>query len=95
MGTHDGPSAYGEPTGKRCVITFISNQRIENGRLIEEWTEFGELALLQQLIRNRKNINSSEHEVQGNEDVLTARPGSPMEDIQLPPGGQFRGNPSE
>ncbi|HEX9117138.1 MAG TPA: ester cyclase family protein [Anaerolineae bacterium] len=48
-GTHEGPSVYGDPTGRRVSIMGISHHRIKGGRFVEEWTVFDELALLQQL----------------------------------------------
>lgn len=49
IGTHLGPSVYGPPTGRRVRILGITNHIVENGRFIEEWTEYGEFNLLKQL----------------------------------------------
>lgn len=51
QGTHDGPSAYGPPTGKRIRIIGITHQEIAAGRVVREWTAFDEFALLKQLYR--------------------------------------------
>ena len=49
LGTHDGPSPYGAPTGMPVNIMGISHHLIRNGRFVKEWTVFDELALLKQL----------------------------------------------
>ncbi len=49
IGTHEGPSGYGPPTGKRVRIMGISHHWIEAGRFVEEWTEWGEFALMKQI----------------------------------------------
>ncbi|MBC8263955.1 MAG: ester cyclase [Anaerolineales bacterium] len=49
LGTHEGPSIYGAPTGKRVRVHGITNHVVKGGNFVEEWTEFGEFALLKQL----------------------------------------------
>jgi len=49
MGTHEGPSVYGEPTGKRVQLSGISHYLIQDGRFVEEWSESNEFAVLKQL----------------------------------------------
>ena len=48
-GTHTGPLMDIPPTGKFVTITGISIDRIVNGRIVEGWTEFDMLGMLQQL----------------------------------------------
>jgi predicted ester cyclase len=48
-GTHDGPGVYGKPTGKPIHIMGITHHLIQNGKYVQEWTVFDELALLKQL----------------------------------------------
>ena len=49
IGTHDGPSVYGTPTGKPVNIMGITHHLVKDGRFAKEWTVFDELALLKQL----------------------------------------------
>jgi predicted ester cyclase len=51
IGTHDGPSMYGTPTGKPVNIMGITHHVVKGGRFVKEWTVFDELALLKQLRR--------------------------------------------
>jgi hypothetical protein len=44
-----GPSAYGAATGRRVVVTGITNARIEHGRYVEQWIELGDGDLVRQL----------------------------------------------
>ncbi len=49
QGTHKGPGPYGEPTGQPFYLMGISQHTIKDGRFVEEWTYFDEVALLKQL----------------------------------------------
>jgi hypothetical protein len=49
QGTHKGPGPYGEPTGRPFYLLGISHHIVKDGRFMEEWTYFDEVALLQQL----------------------------------------------
>jgi predicted ester cyclase len=49
IGTHDGPSVYGTPTGKPVNIMGITHHLVKDGKFVKEWTVFDELALLKQL----------------------------------------------
>ena len=49
IGTHDGPSMYGTPTGKPVNVMGITHHIVKDGRFVKEWTVFDELALLKQL----------------------------------------------
>jgi len=53
VGTHRGHGRYGEPTGARVRITGITHQTILGGQVTEEWTEFGDLDLMERLARAR------------------------------------------
>jgi len=50
QGTHRGPGPYGEPTGKPFYLMGISHHTIKDGKFVEEWTYFDEVALLKQLL---------------------------------------------
>ena len=50
LGTHEGPSVYGPPTGRRVRIMGITQHRVKGGKFVEEWTEFGEYNLIKQLM---------------------------------------------
>ena len=49
-GTHNGPSAYGEPTGRRVRVMGFSHHLIQEGRISAEWSVFDEFALLKQIM---------------------------------------------
>lgn len=49
VGTHNGYGLYGEPTGKRVYLMLLSQHHIQQGKFVEEWLLFDELALLKQL----------------------------------------------
>lgn len=49
QGTHKGAGPYGEPTGQPFYLLGISHHLIKDGRFVEEWTYFDEVALLKQL----------------------------------------------
>jgi predicted ester cyclase len=49
LGTHRGPGIYGPPTGKRVRMMGITNHIVQDGKFVEEWTEWGEFNLLKQL----------------------------------------------
>ncbi len=49
-GTHQGESeAFGPPTGRQVEGEGITIQRIEGGKIVEEWNSYDNLSLLQQL----------------------------------------------
>ena len=48
-GTHEGDLMGIAPTGKQGTVTGISIDRIVDGRLVESWTNWDTLGLLQQL----------------------------------------------
>src|SRR5579859_275636 len=50
-GTHLGDSLGFPPTGKQVGYTGMLIQRFANGKIIEQWTEWNQLSLYQQLGR--------------------------------------------
>jgi steroid delta-isomerase-like uncharacterized protein len=50
-GTHEGETteAFGPPTGKRMEITGITIKRFASGKIVEAWTNFDALGMMQQL----------------------------------------------
>ena len=49
-GTHQGETeAFGPPTGKRMEITGITIKRLSEGKIVEAWTNFDALGMMQQL----------------------------------------------
>ena len=49
-GTHLGETeAFGPPTGKRMKITGITIKRLTDGKIVEAWTNFDALGMMQQL----------------------------------------------
>src|SRR5919107_608084 len=50
-GTHEGETteAFGSPTGKRMEITGITIKRFADGKIVEAWTNFDALGMMQQL----------------------------------------------
>jgi len=52
IGTHRGHGIYGAPTGRRAFIWGLSQHRVVGQQIVEEWTAFNELDLMQQLWRD-------------------------------------------
>jgi predicted ester cyclase len=52
VGTHRGFGAYGPPTGRRITMWGITQQRITQGRVAEEWMVFNEFEVMQQIYRD-------------------------------------------
>lgn len=52
-GTHTGAALWGEPTGAPVLILGESHYRMINGKVMEEWLVFDELAVLTQIERAR------------------------------------------
>jgi predicted ester cyclase len=49
-GTHQGETeAFGPPTGKRMDMTGITIKRLSEGKIVEAWTNFDALGMMQQL----------------------------------------------
>ena len=51
-GTHRGAGIYGTPTGRPINMWGISQHRIMDGKILEEWTLFNEFAVMQQIYRD-------------------------------------------
>lgn len=49
IGTHTGYGFYGPPTGRAVSMWGITHQRIDDGRIVEEWTVNNEFEVLVQL----------------------------------------------
>ena len=48
-GTNDGPFQNLPPTGRKVVLSGMTQYRIAKGRIAEEWTFYNELDILRQL----------------------------------------------
>ena len=49
-GTHEGETeAFGPPTGNQMEITGITIKRLSEGKIVEAWTTFDALGMMQQL----------------------------------------------
>jgi steroid delta-isomerase-like uncharacterized protein len=49
-GTHQGETEdFGPPTGKQLEVEGITIHRIEDGKIVEEWNQYDNLSILQQL----------------------------------------------
>jgi predicted ester cyclase len=49
QGTYKGNGPYGPPTGKPFYLLGISHHLVKDGKIVEEWTYFDEMALMKQL----------------------------------------------
>ncbi len=49
QGTHDGELMGIAPTGRSATVTGITIQRLQDGRVVEGWTNWDLMGLLQQL----------------------------------------------
>ena len=49
QGTHDGELMGIAPTGRKAAVTGITIQRVQDGRVVEGWTNWDLMGLLQQL----------------------------------------------
>ena len=61
-GTHSGAALWGEPTGAPLLILAESQYRFDNGKVMEEWLVFDELAVLTQIERARLALASNQGE---------------------------------
>lgn len=60
VGTHIGFGIYGPGTGKHVYITGISHHLIRDGKMVEEWSIYDEMALRRNiLMQRRKNEEAS------------------------------------
>ena len=51
-GTHRGFGIYGQPTGRRVYLWGITQHRMVEGRVVEEWMMFNEFEVMQQVFRD-------------------------------------------
>ena len=56
-GTHRGFGIYGPPTGRPINMWGISQHRIKDGKIAEEWMLFNEFAMMQQIYRDEQPAN--------------------------------------
>jgi len=49
VGHNTGPSVFGTATGRRIVVSTVVNSRIRNERFVEQWIEYDEVGLIEQL----------------------------------------------
>jgi hypothetical protein len=49
-GTHRGHGIYGAPTQRQVSIWGLTEHRIVNGQILEEWMLFNEMDLLMQIL---------------------------------------------
>ena len=54
MGTHKGNGIYGKPSNKECYLWGITQWEIKNNKITKEWTGFNELAILIQILGEKK-----------------------------------------
>ena len=54
VGTHKGNGIYGKPSNKECYLWGITQWEIKNNKIIKEWTGFNELAILIQILGEKK-----------------------------------------
>ncbi len=48
-GTHDGQLMGIAPTGRRVTVPGVTVSRLENGKVVEEWTNWDTLGMLRQI----------------------------------------------
>ena len=56
VGTHSGHGIFGKPTNVRCRVWGLTQHVIRDGKFVEEYTYFNELALLKRLYLARNGI---------------------------------------
>ena len=54
VGTHKGNGSYGQPTNREVYLWGITQWEIKNNKIIKEWTGFNELAILMQILGDKK-----------------------------------------
>jgi len=55
-GTHSGAARWGPPTGESVLLIGESQYRLVDGRVVEEWLVYDELAVLTQIARARERL---------------------------------------
>jgi predicted ester cyclase len=56
---HTGEYQHIPPSARRARITFIHIARVASGKIVEEWTEFGMISILQQLRQGKNSLRTS------------------------------------
>ena len=54
VGTHKGNGIYGDPSNKECYLWGITQWEIKDNKIVKEWTGFNELAILIQILGEKK-----------------------------------------
>ena len=54
VGTHKGNGSYGQPTNREVYLWGITQWEIKNNKIMKEWTGFNELAILMQILGDKK-----------------------------------------
>ena len=54
LGTHKGIGIYGPATGVRAVITGITHHLVRDGKFVEEWTIYDEMAIRRKILQARR-----------------------------------------
>ena len=54
VGTHKGNGSYGQPSNREVYLWGITQWEIKNNKIIKEWTGFNELAILMQILGDKK-----------------------------------------
>jgi hypothetical protein len=52
VGTHRGAGIYGAPTGRQITMWGITQHRIVDGVIADEWMLFNEFEVMQQIYRD-------------------------------------------
>lgn len=53
--THTGGTLYRDPTGQACQIWGITQQKVKDGLVLQEWQLFNELDLMMQIAKARRD----------------------------------------
>lgn len=80
LGTHRGTGPYGRPSGKRVRAMGMTNSILRNGRVVEEWTELGEFAMLRQIQFSYKASNEPIEEMTAEKQATDAEGAETTED---------------
>ena len=54
VGKHKGNGSYGQPSNREVYLWGITQWEIKNNKIIKEWTGFNELAILMQILGDKK-----------------------------------------
>ena len=59
IGTHTGHGIYGKPTGRRVRMWGLTQFKIKNAQIVEDWTMFNEFFVLQQIYRDAPVVTAA------------------------------------